>query len=264
MNLKDQYIILSNSKYAGMSACRYFNGTYKNKKEISNYLLEHGHELKFLKTLMTKEAIDVVQLELNDYYDGPKYLLTKGCGDINHMSVAIIGARQCTEYGKKVAYDLAYQLSKLGIQIISGLAYGIDYAAHKGAVDGGGCTLAVLGSGVLNCYPKPHEKLYHLIQKKGLIVSEYGFYGKPLKHHFPFRNRLISALSEVLIVVEAKEKSGTMITVNYGLDQGKTIMAVPGPINSKLSEGTHALIKEGALLCTCVEDVIFQLKNLII
>ncbi|MCG8551079.1 MAG: DNA-processing protein DprA, partial [Desulfobacterales bacterium] len=193
-----------------------------------------------------------------------RYLMTKGNGRIDDLSVAIIGARNCTSYGEKIAYDMAYKLSQLNIQVISGLAYGIDDAAHKGAIDGGGCTLAVLGSGILNCYPKRHEKLYRLIQEKGLIVSEYGFYSKPLKHHFPFRNRLISALSEILIVIEAKEKSGTMITVNYGLDQGKTIMAVPGPIDSELSKGTHALLKQGALLCTCVDDIIFELKNLII
>lgn len=260
MNELDQYILLSNSKFTGMSTCRYLNGVTKNKRPIEEYLLHHAGKVNDLKNKMNSNNIQVFSPELNYAYDNPKFLMKCGNGSYVQPKVGIIGSRTCTTYGKRIAYRLGYDLSKLGIQIVSGLAYGIDYAAHEGAVKASGSTMAILGSGLLNCYPKKHEAMYRKIQENGLVVSEYGMLASPLKHHFPFRNRLIAGFSDVLIVVEAAVKSGTMITVNYALEQGKTIMAVPGSIHSEYSKGSHHLIRQGAVLCSSIEDVIEELQ----
>ncbi|MCH4888711.1 DNA-protecting protein DprA [Acidaminobacter sp. JC074] len=252
MTEKEKFMLLSNSTMTGMTTCKIMAGerllTDKlNKSDLNGY-----------KDIMKEHGLRLIEPGL-DIFRSPKYLWARGDGTLSNNAVSIIGARKCTPYGRKIAYELAYHLAKKDIQIISGLAYGVDIEAHRGALDAGGSTVAVLGSGILNCYPKAHQPEYDRILEKGLILSEYGFYQKPLKHQFPFRNRLISALCDVLIVVEAKKKSGTMITVNYGLDQGKTIMAVPGPIDSKLSEGTNMLIGQGARLLSSIEDVFDEL-----
>ena len=165
-------------------------------------------------------------------------------------------ARDGTEYGKMVARTLAKELSEYGISIISGMAYGIDTAAHEGALLGGGKTYAVLGCGVDICYPAINRKLYSKIQEEGGIISEYPEGSPPLPHHFVARNRLIAGLSDILIVVEAKERSGTFITVDRALEQGKQVFVVPGRITDPLSRGCNKLLMEGASLCLSKEDIL--------
>ena len=253
MTEKEKFILLSNTSMTGMTACKILNGERLLTEKLNQDYLDD------YKVTIRNYNLKIIEPMLN-IFRAPRFLWSRGNGVITKPSVAIIGARKCTLYGKNIAYKLAYDLAERDIQIISGLAYGVDIEAHRGALDAGGSTIAVLGSGILNCYPSKHQLEYDRILEKGLIISEYGFYQKPLKHQFPFRNRLISGLCDVLVVVEAKEKSGTMITVNYGLDQGKVIMAVPGPIDSDLSKGTNRLISEGARLVSSIEDILEELK----
>lgn len=194
---------------------------------------------------------------LREIPESPGCIYLKGrLPDPVEMTVGIIGARDGTEYGKMVARTLAKDLSEYGISIISGMAYGIDTAAHEGALLGGGKTYAVLGCGVDICYPAINKKLYSKIQEEGGIISEYPEGSPPLPHHFVARNRLIAGLSDILIVVEAKERSGTFITVDRALEQGKQVFVVPGRITDPLSRGCNRLLMEGASLCLSKEDIL--------
>ena len=194
---------------------------------------------------------------LREIPESPGCIYLKGrLPDPVEMTVGIIGARDGTEYGKMVARTLAKELSEYGISIISGVAYGIDTAAHEGALLGGGKTYAVLGCGVDICYPAINKKLYSKIQEEGGIISEYPEGSPPLPHHFVARNRLIAGLSDILIVVEAKERSGTFITVDRALEQGKQVFVVPGRITDPLSRGCNKLLMEGASLCLSKEDIL--------
>ena len=179
-------------------------------------------------------------------------------GEESHR-VGIIGSRRCSEYGLSATRLLAKPLPAYGITIVSGMARGIDGIAHKCALEGGGKTIAVLGSGVDICYPAEHRALREDIIANGCVVSEYPPGVKPFPAFFPARNRIISGLSSVLVVVEAAKKSGTLITVDQAQDQGRDVMAVPGSILSSLSEGTNKLINEGALPAISHEDIISAL-----
>ncbi|MGN0406360.1 MAG: DNA-processing protein DprA [Bariatricus sp.] len=161
-------------------------------------------------------------------------------------SVAIVGARRCSAYGEKMTLQYSKILAEAGAQIISGMALGIDGAAHRGALFAGGRTFAVLGCGVDLCYPKEHKGLYTDLAAKGGILSEYPPGTPPLASHFPARNRLISGLADVVLVMEAKEKSGSLITADMALEQGRDVYALPGPAESALSRGCHRLIDQGA------------------
>ncbi|NCB93655.1 MAG: DNA-protecting protein DprA [Clostridia bacterium] len=165
----------------------------------------------------------------------------------NVPSVAIVGARECSFYGKNTAYEYARFLSQAGVRIISGLARGIDAAAHAGALAGGGKTYAVLGCGADICYPISSKKIYEQIKKQGGIISEFDPGAEPLAYHFPMRNRVISALADAVLVVEAKEKSGSLITADQALEQGRTVFAVPGRAGDALSVGCNRLIYQGAI-----------------
>lgn len=193
---------------------------------------------------------------LKNIYDSPKKLYILGNKSLLHRKgVAIVGARESTLYGKNVAYELAIQLSQSGIVIISGLALGIDTYAHIGALQGG--TIAVLGSGINNIYPKENIELARrIIKNNGCIISEYPLSSKPERLHFPQRNRIISGLSEGVIVVEASKKSGALITAEFALEQGKEVFAVPGDVRRKQSEGTNQLIKDGAMIVTGYKDIL--------
>lgn len=176
---------------------------------------------------------------------------------LNSNSIAIIGSRNFSSYGKRAAEDFSYELAKRNICIISGLARGIDSFAHIGALKAKGHTIAVLGSGFKNIYPKENEQLFEeIIKNNGLVVSEYQLDTKPLKQNFPARNRIISGLGNCVLVVEAKKNSGTNITVDFALEQGKDVYVVPGNIYSKTSDGTNFLIKEGAIPVTSFEDIL--------
>lgn len=174
-------------------------------------------------------------------------------------SVAIVGARMCSPYGRQQAYTYAKLLARHGVQVISGMALGVDSYAHEGALDGGGMTFAVLGCGVDICYPAQNRSLYARIQKQGGILSEFPLGTAPLARHFPMRNRIISALSDLVLVVEAKEKSGSLITADFALEQGKTVLALPGRVDDELSKGCNRLIAQGAGVAYSVESVLNEL-----
>ena len=194
---------------------------------------------------------------LRELYDWPAGLYVKGELPRDEIpSVAVIGARDCTSYGMQVAGLLGRELGGAGIQIVSGLALGIDGAGHQGALDAGGKTFGILGSGVDVCYPKGHWRLYEQMQRQGGVISEFPLGMTPYASHFPMRNRLISGLSDVIIVVEAREKSGSLITVELGLEQGKEVYAVPGQITDALSSGCNQLIRQGAGILTSPEDIL--------
>ena len=178
----------------------------------------------------------------------PALLYVKGAlPDPERKSVAIVGARGCSAYGKKEARRFAGVLAENGVQIISGMALGVDSWAHIGALEAGGITIAVLGSGIDVCYPVSHSELYRrILESGGGILSEYGPGMPALPHHFPIRNRIISALADIVLVVEARKKSGSLITASYALEQGKNIFAVPGRNGDPLSEGCNRLIADGA------------------
>ena len=196
--------------------------------------------------------------KLENIYSKPQKLYIVGNEKIlNDRTIAIIGCRNCTNYGAKNAYEFAYRLAKKGITVISGFARGIDTYAHFGAIRAKGRTIAVLGCGLDVIYPKENEKLYkEILINGGAIITEYPLGTEPQKHHFPTRNRIISVLSDGVLVIEAKKRSGTMITVEHALDQGKDIYAIPGNITSDNSYGTNELIKEGAIPVTNIEDIV--------
>lgn len=172
-------------------------------------------------------------------------------------TVAIVGTRKPTAYGKEVTYQLAYDLAKQGVVIISGLALGIDGIAHRASIDAGGTTLAVLACGVDTIYPAAHISLANeIIKSGGAIMSEYEPGTSARDFQFLARNRIVSGLSDAVIVTEAASRSGTLATVHHALDQGREVFAVPGNITSPLSAGCNALIKQGAQPITCAEDVL--------
>ena len=191
-------------------------------------------------------------LELADF---PYAIYAKGkLPDLVSRKAAIVGSRRCTPYGEKYAVEFGKVLAEYGIEIISGLARGVDGMGQRGALMGGGKTFAVLGSGPDVCYPREHIGLYmDILEQGGGILSEYPPGTLPLSWHFPARNRIISGLSDVVLVMEAGEKSGSLITVDMALEQGRDIYALPGPVNSSLSRGCNYLIQQGAGLLTSPE-----------
>lgn len=194
---------------------------------------------------------------LKNIYDPPPFLYVKGSfvdGDKN--SVAIVGSRNASEYGIKVAQEISRDLASLGITIVSGMARGIDSAAHIAAIQGGGRTVAVLGSGVDVIYPPENRRLFERIAENGAVVSEYPLGTRPNSYNFPPRNRIISGISLGVLVVEASPKSGSLITARLALDQGRDVYAVPGNVYSYKAKGTHALLKSGAKLVDNARDIL--------
>lgn len=192
-------------------------------------------------------------LRLPDY---PYGIYIEGILPEKHPLIAMIGARNCTTYGRELAYRFGKELAMNGCGVISGLASGIDGAAHQGCLDGHGYTIGILGSGIHRIYPKENYKLYLAMRERGGILSEYPPDLEPYAHLFPRRNRLISVLSDYVLVVEARKKSGSLITVDYALEQGKTIGAVPGRPCDTLSEGCNHLLRQGASCVLDTEDIL--------
>ena len=217
---------------------------------------------------MKEKNIQILTIKDEDYpyllkqiYDPPSVIYIMGNKKIlSQNGIAIVGSRNCSLYGQKIAKYLSYQLAKKGIHIISGLARGIDTFSHMGTLQAKGKTIAVLGSGLDVIYPPENAKLAEkIVESEGCLVSEYIVGTKPLGEHFPVRNRIISGLVSGVVVVEASEKSGSLITVDFALEQGKNVYAVPGNINSPNSLGTNALIKQGAKIVTSIEDILEDL-----
>lgn len=208
------------------------------------------------------ETDDEYPLALRGLPDPPPYLFVRGTIEKrDEVAVAIVGTRHATEYGRGFAFKIAGDLARRGVTVVSGLARGIDSAAHRGSLEAGGRTFAVCGCGLDVVYPSENKSLMEEITGSGATISEFAPTVHPEAWHFPARNRIISGLSAGLIVVEAGERSGALITADFALDQGREIFAVPGNVHKIQSKGPHGLIRQGATLISCVDDVIEALNN---
>lgn len=213
--------------------------------------------------------------KLRNIYDSPQKIYVLGNKKLlEQQAIAVVGARKSTIYGRKVAYKISKELAENGINIISGLAIGIDTCAHLGAVQAYnnknmnikevsniGKTIAVLGSGIDNIYPKENTELARkIIKTGGCIISEYPLGSKPERLHFPQRNRIMSALSDGILVVEASKASGSLITAEFALEQGKEVFSIPGDITREQSQGCNELIKDGATIITSTQEILDIIK----
>jgi DNA processing protein len=192
-------------------------------------------------------------------HDPPPGLFLRGTATADLLTspaVAVVGARSCSDYGAHVARSLARELATAGVVVVSGLARGIDGWAHRGALDASGPTIAVLGCGVDRDYPRAHSALAARIVETGLIVSEYPPGIAPAPWRFPARNRIVAGLARATVVVEARERSGALITADFALEEGREVLSVPGEITSALSRGTNALLRLGAVAVTEPSDVL--------
>ena len=219
--------------------------------------------------LRDKKAVFITQDEadypvlLKELYDAPLGLYWMGEYRIDRPCIAIVGSRRCTLYGQRTARQLASELARMGFCVVSGLARGIDSAAHEGALEvEGGKTVAILGCGLDIIYPAENLDLYRRISATGAVVSEFPFGRRPDRQTFPMRNRLVSGMCAATIVVETDRGGGSMITAHFAGEQGRTLFAVPGRIDQSSSRGCHQLIREGAILFTSVEDILEELHYL--
>lgn len=223
-----------------------------------------------MEIIRTNEKIKTLAIADKGYptnlkyiYDPPSTLYVKG--EIipeDAIAIAIVGSRRASYYGLKNAESLSFELAARGITIISGLARGVDSAAHRGALKAKGRTIAVLGSGLNVIYPSENEKLAEEVSRNGAVISEFPLGTPPLRQNFPRRNRIISGLSLGVVVAEAAKISGALITANCALEQGREVFALPGKIDSFTSKGVHNLIKQGAKLVESLEDIIEELEPL--
>jgi DNA processing protein len=218
---------------------------------------------------MEKHGVRLVALGSPEYppalaaiNDRPYLLYVRGsltAADAN--AVALVGSRYCTDYGRRMAARLAAGLARARITVISGLARGIDGAAHRAALEAGGRTLAVLAGGLSRIYPPEHADLARQVEASGAVLSESKMDQEPLAGLFPVRNRIISGLAKVVVIVEAAEKSGALLTAKHAAEQGRTVMAVPGSVEAATSGGANDLIRKGAVLCRSVEDILEELHG---
>lgn len=201
---------------------------------------------------------------LREIHDPPKqlYVQTSLKGWQERPCIAIVGSRHPSRYGREVAYQLAYDLSFVGIIVVSGMAVGIDSCAHRGALDAGGLTIAVLGTGLDSDYPQENRSLRCAIEEKGVVMTEFEYGMSARKENFPQRNRIVSGLSLGVVVVEAAEKSGALITARHALEQNRQVFAVPGRIDYHLSVGPNRLIQEGAKLVQTTGDIFKEFQQL--
>ncbi|AAM24672.1 MULTISPECIES: DNA-processing protein DprA [Caldanaerobacter] len=235
------------------------------KKNLTEKIVEAQklNPFEYVERLQ-KLKVSVYTLEEEEYpsilreiHNPPVVLYLKGRLNLkDKFSIAMVGSRKATYYGKQMAQKLSYDLSERGITVVSGLARGIDTYSHLGALKGRGSTIAVLGCGINVVYPTENKKLMEQIGEEGLLVSEYPLDYPPLSQNFPLRNRIISGLSQGVVVVEAGAKSGALITAQFALEQGREVFAVPGNVTSAYSAGTNDLIKQGAKIVTQVEDIL--------
>lgn len=219
--------------------------------------LLYGHQIKIVT--LSDPAYPVLLKEIND---PPPFLTYVGTLDPSPC-IAMVGSRNATTYGMNAAENLAHSLASNGFQVVSGMARGIDSAAHWGALKAQGKTIAVLGSGLNRIYPRENQKLFFQIREKGAVLSEFKFNSAPLPHHFPIRNRIIAGISTGTIVVEAAKKSGSLITARLAGEYNREVFAVPGSIRSTKSQGTHSLLKQGAKLVENQKDIMDELHQFI-
>jgi DNA processing protein len=215
-------------------------------------------------SLAKKLDLKIITVEDNDYPqnlkqipDPPIVLYVKGALNVeDKLAIGIVGSRRATFYGLTNAEKFASELSALGFTIVSGMARGIDTYAHKGALKSGGRTIAVMGSGFSHIYPQENAQLFKEIARSGAVISEFPIDTLPLKENFPCRNRIISGLSMGVLVAEAARNSGALITADFALEQGREVFALPGELDSHNSFGTNGLIKQGAKLVSCLDDIL--------
>lgn len=231
---------------------------FDRRREAEDRLLKAYESLSAEGIRLVSSFDEHYPKRLRSLPNRPELLYVKGrLPSDERPCAAIIGARMCSDYGRETAAYFASELAEAGMQILSGMAMGIDGAAQAAALKTAGESFAVLGSGIDICYPREHIRMYlRMAEGEGGVISEYPKGCPPLPYHFILRNRIISGLCDVLLVLEAREKSGTGITVNYALDQGKEIFALPGRINDPLGRGANALLKDGAQILTSPEDVL--------
>lgn len=256
------------SAYWGEPALSSLRETYSgNAGKMAEQCVGEGKRIAFM---CEQKNIKIVTAMNDDYparlrgiTDAPILLYVKGkLPREDKPAVAIIGARACSAYGKAVAHSFAGELAVRGVQIISGMARGIDGIGQESAVNAGGETFAVLGNGVDVCYPKEHRGLYDAILTRGGLISEYFPGTEPQPAYFPERNRIISGLSDLVLVVEARKRSGTYITVTQALEQGREVYAVPGRVTDALSDGCNVLIKDGAGIADSVSGIMEALAGI--
>lgn len=220
------------------------------------YATEYEEECRNGVCFITRED-EMYPKRLRNIPQAPYYLYYKGKLPSDELpSLAVIGARNCSVYGQEIALCFSKVLAGCGIQIISGMARGIDGHAHKGALQAQGYTLGVLGFGMDICYPKEHFGLKQKLEQEGGLVTEYAIGTPGMSQNFPARNRLIAGLSDAVLVIEAAKRSGTLITAEHALEQGKMVYAVPGRIGDRLSEGCNDLIRDGGKIVTVPEDIL--------
>lgn len=238
-----------------------------NSAAALSIITHDGRKAAELATVaLTKSGARLVTL-LDDQYpqllkeisDPPPYLYLKGRLPISSPAIAVVGSRRASDYGISVTSRFSRELAGLGVTIVSGLALGVDAAAHRGALQSGGATVGVLGCGIDLIYPGENRQLYREMEETGAIVSEFAPGTQPDAPNFPRRNRIISGMSQGVLVVEAAERSGSLITARFALEQGREVFAVPGNINFRASRGTNSLIKEGAKLVETVADIMGEL-----
>ncbi len=237
------------------------------ESSIKSLLNPDNEQISKILDWLDKPQHHLITILDNDYpellksiHSAPPILFAIGQRQaLGYLHFAIVGSRNPTTGGKRLAEEFAAELSKSGLTICSGLALGIDYHSHLGALKMGCSTVAVLGNGLNNIYPARHKAIGRQIIENGLLLSEYPPDTKPVPSNFPQRNRIISGMSTGVLVVEAAKKSGSLITANYALEQGRDVFAIPGSLHNPLAKGTHSLIKQGAKLVETVNDIIDEL-----
>lgn len=238
-------------------------GEYKIIVEsLRNWKLEEEYDAMIQKGIQCVTIFDACYPErLKNISSAPYALYVKGkLPEENSPTVAIVGARECSAYGQTMASEFAATLAKEGVQIISGMARGVDSASQESALEAGGTSFGVLGCGVDICYPKEKISLYMRLQERGGLLSELPPGTPPQKCYFPARNRIISGLADAVLVMEAKPGSGSLITVDMALEQGKDVYALPGPVGSLLSRGCNELIRQGAGILLSPQDLMEELQ----
>jgi len=238
-------------------------------KKISEKIITYKAKIEPYREIekATKQGVNIVTLFDKDYpeqlkqiYDPPPVLYIKGQKSIlNNKAIAIVGSRKASTYGRRVAVNFAKELALMDINVVSGMARGIDSFAHKGAIEAGGPTTAIFGCGIDIVYPPENVTLMQKIVECGCVISSFPLGTAPLSANFPARNRIISGLSLGTLVVEAAERSGSLITADFSLEQGREVFAIPGNIFSPYSRGTHKLIKQGAKLVENIDDILNEL-----
>lgn len=224
-------------------------------------------DLQAVLTWCDENSVRIITCQDDDYPeplvtlpDAPAVLFVRGeLLPQDSLAVAIVGARHATAYGIREAERIARELARAGVTVISGLARGIDAAAHRGALDAGGRTIAILGGGMANLYPPEHADLSQTISSSGSVITESSPFAEAKGPMFPQRNRIISGLSLGVLVIEAADRSGSLITARLAGEQGREVFALPGPVSSRVSRGCHQLIRDGATLVTCADHILEQL-----